>query len=131
MYGTLITFLRPFWLLSSPSQGRKRLFSPGVDRNRLDREKPQGCLQYPLNVFLTCLHENSEAPPATPSGRDRHAGASRKRNLIYIVPRNLTYEAGLAGHLPAEFPHNKVFRRSYPNRFSFDIQCFALRYPPR
>jgi hypothetical protein len=28
-------------------------------------------------------------------------GASRKGNLIYIVPLDPAYKAGLAGHLPA------------------------------
>jgi len=39
----------------------------------------------------------SEAP--RPQG-----GASRKGNLIYIVPLDPAYKAGLAGHLPVNGP---------------------------
>ena len=37
-----------------------------------------------------------------PLGRDRHAGASWKGNLIFIVPLDPAYpaRAGLVGHLP-------------------------------
>jgi hypothetical protein len=37
----------------------------------------------------------SEAP--APQG-----GASRQRNIIYIVPLYLAYKAGLAGHVPVK-----------------------------
>jgi len=42
----------------------------------------------------------SEAP--RPQG-----GASRKGNLIYIVPLDPAYKAGLAGHLPVKADHIK------------------------
>jgi len=40
-------------------------------------------------------NNSSEAP--RPQG-----GASRKGNLIYIVPLDPAYKAGLAGHLPVK-----------------------------
>jgi len=59
---------------------------------------------------------NSEAPRL-------QGGASRKGNLIYIVPLDPAYKAGLAGHLPVTL---------FPNfhRFPFAFQNFLELFPP-
>jgi len=67
-----------------------------------------------------CDEANAKCEAPRPQG-----GASRKGNLIYIVPLDPAYKAGLAGHLPVKAQSSNQFQNS--NNYSERLKYFGMQ----